>query len=156
MFDDKMQQLKNRSQYYERRITDKLQELKEWADPKAVWEKVRSGAVTVASDRRTIYVALGVTLSFFLVRALLSRRRQKRMLSSDVNEMMGNTSFEVPNYNPNAVSGGKRNQSLLYELTIMAIQTFLLHYARKMLIKFLEGRDNKKAEPIQPESQPQP
>lgn len=141
MFDDKMQQLKNRSQYYEKRIGDKLHELKEWADPGAIWGKIKSGATSVATDRRTVYVVLGIVVSFFVVKALMGRRRSRQMLLSD-SGVLSSESFDISDRAP-IIRGRKENRSLLYEMVIMAVQTFLLHYARKMLINFLENRDKK-------------
>jgi|GEM_PF-4916891 len=134
LFDEKMQQIKNKSEIYEKRISDKLKELKEWANPDTILPRLKENTIKIISDKRTIYIALGIALSFLLVKALISRRRSRKMLLPSAS-----SSIKVPFKAFRKLRGG--GQSLLYEMAIMAIQTFLLHYARKILLQFLEGKN---------------
>jgi hypothetical protein len=134
LFDEKMQQIKNKSEIYEKRISDKLRELKEWANPDTILPRLKENTIKIISDKRTIYIAIGIALSFLIVKALISRRRNRKMLLPS-----SSGSTKVPFKAFRKLRGG--GQSLLYEMAIMAIQTFLLHYARKILLQFLEGKN---------------
>lgn len=136
LFDEKMQQIKNKSEIYEKRISDKLKELKEWANPDTILPRIKENTIKIISDKRTIYIALGIALSFLIVKALISRRRTRKML---IAPSSSSGSGKMPFKAFRKIRGG--GQSLLYEMAIMAIQTFLLHYARKILIQFLEGKN---------------
>ena len=140
LFDEKMQQIKNKSDYYEKRISDKIRELKEWANPDTIWPRLKDNTIKIATDKRTIYVAVGIAISFLIIKALISRRRGQAILAPASKTTNPNAPFRAGKI------GGK-GHSLIYEMTIMAIQTFLLHYARKILLQFLEGKNKSKPLP---------
>ncbi len=78
----------------------------------------------LASDRRTYLIAGGIIIGYLVLRAVLGRSERRAPAAG---------SRRVP-----VVVNKPR--SLLYELFVMAVQTFVLHYARKLLKDYLDNR----------------
>ncbi len=127
LFAEKMSALKQRSTSLEQRIKDDMKSLSDMTDANTLWQKAKDGALRVFSDRRTYYIAGGVVVSYFVLRALLSRGRHAAHDGD----------------NPNMPVVVRPEPSLLHRVLMTAIQTFVLHYTRKLLVDFLERNERK-------------
>jgi len=115
--------LKKQIQGTEKKIGNNLDRLNHLADKaKNVWDQTSQLARKLGSDRRTYFIAGGVVLGFILLRIFVGKGEKPNMQ-------------RFSKYVPVAIT---QKRSLGYELFQTIIQTFVLHYARKLLTEFLE------------------
>lgn len=126
LMNDTIDQLKTEAQNYERRFEQRFKRLKEkLPDPTRLWDNTKETVGEVVRDRRTLYVAGGLAAGLALI-AIIGRARRNRALEADPDSLKPRLYVQ------------EREPSLLYKLAMMAIQTFVLTYARRTLEEILE------------------
>lgn len=125
--ESKIHLLKKQVKQYEQSLQQDMNHFIEMADTSKLADRARETFTRLTKDKRTLFALLGVAVSLIIVRELLYANRPRRRTSVS---------------NPNAVvSASRRKSSFLMEMVIMAMRTFALHYARKILIEYLERAD---------------
>jgi hypothetical protein len=125
--------LKTRLEGAEQKIIHNIEDLGALStNMRKTWQRTSALARRLASDRRTYLIAGGIVIGFLVLRALLGRSESR----PQSNRRM-----------PVVVS---KPRSLLYELFVMAVQTFVLHYARKLLKDYLDNRSSSTSPPAAP------
>jgi hypothetical protein len=133
LFEQRISQLRRQSNRYQVKIAKDMNELNQLTDTSRMWANIKQKSALLLRDRRTLYVAGGIILSFVILRFMLGQRTSViRIASKTGNALNKSQSLIVP-----------RKRGLLMEVVQMAIQTIILHYVRKLLKEVLDQREKK-------------
>lgn len=126
----KIEQAKTQVNYYEQALGTDIDQLKHWWEDKiAVLQRVKRFFTEVLLKRRTLIIIGSAVAVFLIVRALLPGRRRRRAAMQDGSTIV--------------VQQEARQPSFLGSLLRTALKTFLLSYARKVLMQYIDSQMNK-------------
>lgn len=137
LFEQRIRQIRRQSNRYQVKIAKDMNELNQLTDTSRMWANIKQKSLVLLRDRRTLYVAGGIVVSFVILRFLLGQRPSVIRIASK----SGSTASK-----PQALIV-PRKRGLLVEVVQMAIQTIILHYVRKLLKEVLDQRDKKPSAP---------
>lgn len=124
--------LKNRIEGTEKKISRNLEDLGAASEKlKVSLGRTTQLARRVLTDRRTYFIAGGIVVGYMALRMFMGRNEGRAVSVGP----------------KRAVVVAGRQRSLLHELLIVAIQTFVLHYARKLLKDYLEKQEASASKP---------
>jgi hypothetical protein len=137
LFEQRIRQIRRQSNRYQVKIAKDMNELNQLTNTSRMWATIKQKSLILIRDRRTLYVAGGIVVSFVILRLLLGQQPSVIRIASK----SGNASSKPP------ALIVPRKRGLLVEVVQMAIQTIILHYVRKLLKEVLDQRDKKPSAP---------
>jgi vacuolar-type H+-ATPase subunit E/Vma4 len=122
---NRLSELKTEVDRVEQDLARDIHTISQMTEPSRMLERIKEGAVRLLSQKRTLYIVGGIVVGFLVVRALFS-----------------SSSKAVERYDPKTgvVIRQSRGNSLVVQLLKMAVQTFVLHYARKLLVEYMDRK----------------
>ena len=111
---------------YQKEIKTDLGTIKDWFDFEKYREPLRKFIQEVVLQRKVLLVLGALSFSFWMVSLLIANRRRKKLLASGASVVVN-----------------EQKTSFIGELIRTAIRTFVLYYARKLLLDFL-NQENKR------------
>lgn len=134
--EEKLKTIKTEVERYEKAIQKDMNYFVEMTDTTRWGDRIKETFTRLAHDKRAIFAVLGMAISVILVRELLHTRARRRNAREEMDESYAPVPMRTRN-------------SFLMDLVIMAMRAFALHYARKLLIQYLEQTDSPvEAEPL--------
>jgi len=130
----KIEQAKTQVSYYERALGHDIDELRHWWQSKSqMLERIRRFFTDVLLKRRTLVIIGAAVVGFLIIRALLPGRRRRHHAMADGAAVV--------------VQQEPARPSFLGGLLRSALKAFVLHYARKLLMQYLDQQMQPQAAP---------
>ncbi|MCS7073341.1 MAG: hypothetical protein NZ108_02630 [Bacteroidia bacterium] len=115
---------------YQKEIKTGLSNLKDWFDWEKYREPLRKFIQEVIMQRKVLLILGALSFSFWVISLLIANRRRKKLLASGASIVVN-----------------EQKTSFISELIRTAVRTFILYYARKLLLDFLNQENKRSARP---------
>lgn len=127
----KIHLIRTQMNHYEQEVKQDFDHLKDYLDPKYLWDQTKHFAQTQLTKPSVLLTIGGVVVGIWLISSLFG----------DDNETKAVKRAAAKGVHTNGKVVLREQPSFLGSLVRAAMQTFILHYARKLLLKYLEGNE---------------